>query len=131
MLSFFKYSLVTLNIAGAIACIALASRIVLMPYAAEELYQDEYKLLMFQCDNVMRDHLIAKNRVIHERSDEAIRGLKSAELGLISCHDYDELRKKMLAWGMTGDQLSRIGLQAIEENVSDIMEYVRIHEFKF
>lgn len=127
----FKISIISLNVLAAFACIALASKIVLMPYVAEKVYQDDYKQLMFQCDNVMRDHLIAKNRVIHERNDEAVQGLKSAELGLVSCHYYDELRKKMLAWGMTDNQLAWIGLQAIEENATDVLEYVKIHEFKY
>lgn len=126
-----KVAVLSLNVLGACACIIIAFRIVLMPFAAEELHDEQYKQLMFQCDNVMRDHLIAKNRVLHERSDEAIRRLKAAELGLVTCHEYDVLRKKMLSWGMNEDQLARIGLEAIEENASDIISYVRTHEFRY
>ena len=43
---------------------------------------------MFQCDNVMRDHMIAKNRVVHEKTEVSIK-----DLGLIDykkCWDYQE-----------------------------------------
>ena len=36
---------------------------------AEVLFKKDYQALMFKCDNVMRDHLIAKNRVMFEVSD--------------------------------------------------------------
>ena len=38
------------------------------------------KVLMFQCDNVMRDHLIAKNRVFFEKSERSIKLLKASEI---------------------------------------------------
>ena len=86
---------------------------------------------MFQCDNVMRDHLIAKNRVLYEKSEYSISLLKSSEMALISCHDYDVLRKKMKSWGLTDHKLSSIGLEAIEENSTDLIKYIDTHEFKY
>ena len=86
---------------------------------------------MFQCDNVMRDHLIAKNRVLHEKTEKAIKLLEAAELGLMSCHEYDKLRKQMLVAGVVPEELSMMGLEAIEANVVDLKRYVEIHEFKF
>ena len=123
--------LITLNILAAISCIGLGYKFLLMPVVAKAIYASEYKQLMFQCDNVMRDHMIAKNRLKHEKSSEAIRDLKASEIGLVSCHDYDKLRKTMMSWGLSSEDLSYIGLEAIEENADDLIQYVEIHEFKY
>lgn len=79
----------------------------------------------------MRDHMIAKNRVIFEKTSLSLSQLKAAELGLMSCHDYDRLRKKLKVWGVSDSQLSYMGLEAIEKNAEDIMKYVEIHEVKY
>ena len=102
-----------------------------MPMFAETLFKKDYQTLMFKCDNVMRDHLIAKNRVMFEKSDKSLLSLKAAEIGLISCHDYDRLRKKLQMWGVTDSELSYMGLEAIEKNAKDIKKYVEIHEVKY
>ena len=120
-----------INYISAICCIAIAVKFILMPILVVPFYSNEYKYLMFQCDNVMRDHLIAKNRVFYDKSENSINLLKLSEVGLISCHKYDVLRKKMKSWGITDYQLSSIGLEAIEENSKDIIKYVDTHEFKY
>ena len=124
-------TLLALNILATVCCIGLGYKFLFKPLMAETIYASEYKQLMFQCDNVMRDHMIAKNRVKHEKTAEAIHDLKAAELGLVSCHEYDKLRKVMLAWGLTAEELSYISLEAIEENANDLIQYVEIHEFKY
>ena len=62
--------------------------------------------LVFECDHSMREHMIAKNQFLVEPNDQNERILESSEVGLISCHDYDSLRKKMLVYGLSEDQLS-------------------------
>ena len=123
--------LITLNVLATISCIALAIKLIFLPIIVKKIYADEYKQKMFECDNVMRDHMIAKNRVFHEKSKKAIKALEAAEIGLISCHEYDKLRKKMIAWGLTKDDLAYIGIEAIEEKSYDLIKYVEIHEFKY
>ena len=122
---------VFINILAAISCIAIGFKFVFMPYFAKIIYADEYKSLMFQCDNVMRDHMIAKNRVLHDKNNESIKDLESAEMGLISCHNYDKIRKVMLQYGISSEELAYIGLEAIEENSDDLIKFVEIHEFKY
>ena len=126
-----KRFLIVLNILACSAVILLAWKYVGYPEFVKYSYKDTYQELMFQCDNVMRDHLIAKNRVIHQKTEAAIELLEAAEIGLMSCHEYDKLRKKMLVAGVTNEELSMMGLEAIEANIVDIKEYVKIHEFKY
>ena len=125
-----KKLLLAINLLAVLSCIALCFKVIVMPLAAHMAFKEDYQTLMFKCDTVMRDHLIAKNRVIHEKSEMSIKILESAEMGLITCHDYDKLRKKMKIWGVTDNQLAYLGLEAIEKNSEDLMQYVKIHEFK-
>lgn len=126
-----KKALIMLNVFAAISCIALGIKFLLLPTAGKLIFEESYKVSMFKCDTVMRDHLIAKNRFLYEKSDKSLKQLKAAELSLMSCHDYDKLRKKMQAWGVSDTQLSLIGLEAIEENSQDLMRHVEIHEIKY
>lgn len=123
--------LILLNILALVSCISLSIKFVALPLAAKKLYSDRYKKLMFSCDNVMRDHLIAKNRVIFEKSNKSIKKLEAAEIALTSCHEYDLIRKKMLIWGVSEYELQYLGLEAIEENAKDLVNYVESHEFRY
>jgi len=102
-----------------------------LPIVAERIYKEKYKELMFQCDNVMRDHFIAKSEVLTSPSSEAIKKLRASEIGLITCHDYDVLRKKLISFGLDENQLSRIGLEAIEERAKDVRSFVQTHEIRY
>ena len=122
-----------------IAANAIAISIVLVwgadeyvaPIVSEAIYTDRYKKLMFQCDHVMREHFIAKQMVLASTTDQTIRNLEAAEIGLTTCHDYDQLRKEMIRWGVSENTLARIGLRAIEELATEVRTYVEIHEIRY
>jgi hypothetical protein len=101
------------------------------PFAATYLWRENYKSLMFNCDQVMRDHFIAKRAVSLEPNQTTVKNLKAAELGLIDCHDYDKLRKRMLVWGVTELNLSAIGLEAMESKAYELRQFVEIHEIRY
>lgn len=123
-----------LFIANVVALIGIAAFLcarLIVPYAAEYAWGDDYKELVFKCDNVMRDHFIAKSKVLAKPSDESIRDLKAAEVGLFTCHDYDRLRKRLMRFGVGEARLSEMGLEAIEERAQDVREFVRTHEIRY
>ena len=101
------------------------------PTVAKFLWRDQYKELMFKCDQVMREHFIAKRTAELEPDERAIKSLEAAELGLLDCHDYDLLRKRLLTWNVTPDQLSLIGLEALEEKKYELRDFVKIHEIRY
>ena len=92
------------------------------------LYEKEYANLVFKCDNVMREHYISKARIASKPNNENLEKLISSELGLIDCHEYDKLRKKLMMLGLEENDLSRIGLKAIERNKTELLSIVEIHE---
>ena len=83
---------------------------------------------VFLCDNAMRQHMIAKTRAISSGSNETVASLKNAELGLLDCHAYDKLRKKLISLGLNDNDLSEMGLKAIENSRTQLTTIVQQHE---
>lgn len=123
--------LLTLNILALAAVFFYTVKELAIPAVAEWFYANDYKELVFKCDSVMREHFIAKSQVLHSPSDEAIRSLHAAETGLLTCHDYDVLRKRLISSGLSQNDLSRIGLEAIEERAKDVRMFVETHEIRY
>jgi hypothetical protein len=124
-------SLMVLNVLALVVVGILGLKELVVPTIATHVYKNEYKELMFKCDDAMRDHLIAKGAVVVSPSDATIRNLHAAEVGLMTCHDYDMLRKKLLAFGLSENDLSKIGLEAIEEKAKDVRSFVETHEIRY
>jgi hypothetical protein len=101
------------------------------PIAASEIWREDYKELMFKCDSAMREHLIAKQAVTVDANDQTVKNLRATEVGILECHDYDKLRKRMLVWGVSENQLSAIGLEALESKAYDLQRFIEIHEFRY
>lgn len=102
-----------------------------IPAIASRVWSDEYKDLMFKCDQVMREHFIAKRLVETKPNAANVKNLESTEVGLLDCHDYDRLRKQLLTWGVTSDRLAAIGLETLEEKKYELRDFVRIHEIRY
>lgn len=120
-----------LNLLAVLLLLAFAAERYLVPVVAKAVYAEKYKELMYQCDHVMREHFIAKQMVLSSTTEETIRNLEAAEVGLTACHEYDTARKEMIRWGLTENALARIGLEAIEERATDIRKFVEIHEIRY
>ena len=131
MLRLSEKLLISINVIASFSCVMLFIKFIIAPFAVNQIYASEYKEKMFICDSAMRNHMIAKNRVTVEKSIESIKALEKAEVSLVHCHDYDKLRKFMISWGASSNDLARLGLEAIEENSADIDKFIEIHEFKF
>jgi len=101
------------------------------PVLASQFYGKKYKDLMFACDHAMRDHYIAKKSVELRPSETTIKNLEATELGLMSCHGYDKLRKKMQLLNVSSTQLEMLGLEALEEREYDLQRFVKSHEFRY
>ncbi len=123
--------LVVLNILAAISLIGIAAKYVAVPMIAKQAYKERYKELMFQCDEVMRSHFIAKNKVLTAPSEDSIRELRAAEVSLLSCHDYDKLRKRLQTLGLSDAELASLGIEAIEEKAKDVRHFVETHEIRY
>ena len=102
-----------------------------VPQVALKLNKENYQTLMFQCDHVMREHFIAKQLVVVSPSEKTIKNLEASEVGLLTCHEYDKLRKQLLSYGASEVQLSMIGLEVMEKKAEDVQRFVEIHEIRY
>ena len=124
-------TLIYINVICSIVIIFLGAKIFVAPILGKFFWGEEYKKLAFGCDNVMREHLITKNELKANVNKKNVQNLRSAELGLLSCNDYDKLRKKLLIWGVSNRELSLLSLEAIEENTKDVRDFIKTHEFRY
>jgi hypothetical protein len=97
----------------------------------ERVYRDSFFELTQRCDNAMRVHLVAKNRLDLEPSANNVAVLKSAELGLLECQDYDLLRKKLVRLGLDENALSELTLSFAEDRARDLQLVIKTHEFSY
>ena len=123
--------LVGLNIVAAISVVAIGAKYLAVPMIAKRIYNARYKELMFECDEVMRGHFIAKNKVLTAPSEDSIRELRAAEVSLLACHDYDKLRKRLQTLGLSDAELASLGIEAIEEKAKDVRHFVETHEIRY
>lgn len=93
--------------------------------------QKAYADVTFKCDHAMRSHLIAKVRVSSNPNEGTVQNLKAAEIALLDCQEYDLLRKKLIRWGLSENELSEMGLRAIEERGKTLQDVVRLHEIRY
>lgn len=93
--------------------------------------QERFGELTFRCDNSMRVHFIATQKLAEQPSNENVLSVKSAEIGLLDCQDYDLMRKRLIRWGLTDNELSEMSLIAIEDKSVDLKEVIKIHEIRY
>lgn len=114
-----------------VLCVAYIAYDEAKPLLASTLWANDYKKLMFNCDQVMREHYIAKRALEIDSSPVNLRNLQASEVGLLDCHEYDKLRKRMISWGLDGQDLSYIGIEALEEQDYELRDFVEIHEIRY
>jgi BarA-like signal transduction histidine kinase len=117
---------------GIIVGICMAfSAMPLWKFGLMQVGQNHFGDLTFKCDDAMRGHLMAKQKLVGTPSKANADALKSAEIGLLDCQDYDLMRKRLTRWGLTDNELSEMSLVAIEEKGADLRDVVRIHEIRY
>lgn len=94
-------------------------------------YSEPFGELTFSCDNSMRLHLLATQRLNFGPSEANVESLRQAEIALIDCQEYDLLQKRLMRWGLDENDISEMALLAIEEKASDLREVVSIHEIRY
>lgn len=99
--------------------------------ALKALSRDRFFVLTEACDEAMRLHLIAKNQLDLSPSEATVRHLRSAELALLVCQDYDLMRKRLIAFGLDDNALSEMTLDFAEARGRDLRLVVETHELRY
>lgn len=95
------------------------------------VHQNDYALLVEQCDLAMRDHFQAKRSIKLSSAAKTTPSHEASEMGLIICQDYDLYQKRLMQWGLRESELAQMRLKAIEARASDLEDIVDIHEIRF
>lgn len=95
------------------------------PWIAIVSYSDKYKELALSCDIAMHEEAALRQNVYDLEQMESLR--LSAEVGMMICHDYDKLRKKMLIQGVSDDRLAMIALEVLEHEQITVQQMVDAH----
>ena len=95
------------------------------PLIAEYSHGDEYKRLALECDLAMHEEAALRELIGNDPQTERLR--LSADVGMIFCHDYDMLRKKLLIQGLTEDRLAMLGLEVLEVEQITVQQMVDAH----
>ena len=93
--------------------------------------KSHYQEATYACDRSMRDHMIAKQYLYRIPGKESVTALRSAEVALLDCQDYDILRKRLILWGLNENDLSLMALEAIEAKARDLQQVIEIHEIRY
>ena len=101
------------------------------PAVAVYAYGNDYMALMYECDHAMREHFIAKKTVEANPAKASIANLEASEVGLLACHDYDLLRKKLQRLNVSNASLETLGLNALEEKEFELRAFVKTHEIRY
>jgi len=99
-------------------------------FALINIYQEDYGELTYLCDSAMRDQYIARARVREDQNERAIDELRSSQIALIDCQDYDMMQKRLTLLGLRPNELSLMRLRSIEGRNGQLDEVVRIHEIR-
>jgi len=123
-----------LKTANVIALVSFTSYLgysLVVPMYIKNTRANDYKELMYGCDHAMKEHYIAKKAIEATPNGQTIKNLQASELSLMTCHDYDKLRKEMISSGVSPEELSMIGLETMEEKSYDLEHFIKIHEIRF
>lgn len=95
------------------------------PLVSEYRHGEAYKQLALACDLAMHEEVVLREI---DSDDPAMQRLKlSADVGMLVCHDYDLMRKRLLLDGMSEDQLAMLGLEVLEVEQITVQQMVDAH----
>lgn len=114
---------VTFKVCVILLTIGYLSNTFLIPEYVFHTNKSRYIELTLKCALAMDS-----NWYIEQQNNKALK--KSSELQLIDCHDYDKVRKKMLASGISEHRLSSLGLLALEIHQRPAEELAIHHKFR-
>lgn len=104
-----------------IASLTVIFKFLLLPICAWFAFKNDYMELSIECASAMETEWEMRKTGIDDASNT---------IQLISCHEYDKLRKTMLIMGLSEESLSFLGLEALELHQRPSNEYVELHKFR-
>lgn len=103
-------------------CLFWLIKNIALPLSGVIFYTVDYKNLSSSCGSAMNEAWFSE-----QSNNEEL--MKSSQIELLSCHNYDLVRKKMLFLGVPESYLSYIGLKSLELDQDSVEKLVEHHRF--
>ncbi|MAR00831.1 MAG: TIGR03982 family His-Xaa-Ser system protein [Oceanospirillaceae bacterium] len=103
-------------------CVAWLTKQVILPSYGYLAYKNSFMELSSKCGTAMDESWF-----ISKSGQQEI--VKSAEVHLMICHEYDKVRKTMLSLGVSENILAFLGLEALEIHQRTVSEIADPHRF--
>lgn len=103
-------------------CVLWIGKQVVLPGYGYLAYKDTFMDLSSKCGTAMDESWFISNSGSKKLD-------KSADVHLLVCHDYDKVRKIMLAFGVPENALSFLGLESLEIHQRTVSEIADPHRF--
>lgn len=98
-------------------------KFLVFPVGAYFYYKDSFIQYSAKCANAMDEAWF-----IQQTKDKEL--MKTAEINMLDCHEYDKLQKKMQIFGVSREIISYLGLESLELNQRPFQEFTREHYFR-
>lgn len=95
---------------------------IILPGTVAAIYSNQYMKLTIECDRAMEADWYNRQNNMSNKADT---------IQLLSCHDYDKVRKTLLMSGLPKQYLSWLGLKALELYQRPASEFVEQHKFEY
>jgi His-Xaa-Ser system protein (TIGR03982 family) len=94
---------------------------VLFPVSVALTYSYSFMKKVKECDTAMEaDWYYSQSAYFDKRANE---------VQMLSCHEYDKIRKVMLFSGLSENYLSWLGLKTLEIYQRPVSEFTELHKF--
>ncbi len=107
----------------AVFAISWVAKSIVLPISVASYYSTKYMDLVIQCDQAM-------NTSWYLNQVDKSKLSKPETIQMLSCHDYDKIRKILLISGLPEEYLSYLGLLALETHQRPASEMVELHRFR-
>jgi hypothetical protein len=101
------------------------------PPLVKAVYSGQYENLVAKCDKASKDRLLAKAQPPANLAGEAKTLLHRETDEQSACDASDSMRNHLTSLGLTENDLSELGVQAMEDKEPDVSAFVQIHQFKY
>lgn len=96
-----------------------------LPLLATKVYGKEFQRLALECDHAMHNEMAIRDLATNGKLPHSL--LISGAVELAVCHRYDKLQKRLLLFRVPEEQLSLLGLEALESERVPLSRMVDPH----
>jgi hypothetical protein len=112
----------------AVCLLVIVAMEYVVPTLAVRYFETEYRALAVECDQAMHDEAALRPSPGSSAANSLL--VLSADVQLLSCHEYDKLRKRLSVLGVSEDRIALLNLEAVEVEQIPVSRMVEPHRME-